>query len=161
MDKLKIRKLQREDCVALRNLIKELADFEEMPDGPKLDAEDLEKNGFGEQPLFHSFVAEIENQIVGYAIYYYTFSTWRGKSMFLDELYVKPSHRKMHIGSLLFDAVAKKASENSCCRLDFIVLDWNPAAEFYKRRGVIDITEKEKWHYYRIEADGLQKLVEK
>ncbi|XP_057328253.1 thialysine N-epsilon-acetyltransferase [Microplitis mediator] len=160
MDKLEIRETRREDCHELRALIQKLADFEKMPDGPKLDAKDLERDGFGRHPLFHSFVAEINNQLVGYAIYYYTFSTWRGKSMFLDELYVLPSYQKKRIGSLLFQAVVKKASDSDCCRLDFTVLNWNPAVDFYKSKGVIDITESDKWHLYRLDVDGMTKLLQ-
>lgn len=67
----------------------------------------MERDGFGEHPLFYSFVAETDNKLVGYAIYYYIFSTWRGKSMFLDELFVLPKYRSKGTGGLLFDAVAR------------------------------------------------------
>ncbi|KAK0086359.1 hypothetical protein PV325_003291 [Microctonus aethiopoides] len=159
-DEVKIRETERRDCKELNRLIHELAKFEEMPDGPKLNAEILERDGFGENPLFYGYVAEINNQIIGYAIYYYTYSTWCGKSMFLNDIFVLPAFRIKGIGGLLFDAIVKKAADVKCGRLDFSVLEWNPAANFYKHRGVTDITETEKWHQYRMEFDAIEKYVQ-
>lgn len=161
MDNLIIREACIEDCQAIRDLIQELADFEKMPEGPRINTKDLEKDGFGEQAMFHSFVAQLDDKIVGYAIYYYTYSTWGGKSMYLEDLYVCPDVQKKRIGSRLFDTVVKKAVDMNCWRLDFAVLEWNPATDFYKHKGAIDITTTEKWHHYRLDKNALKKLAEK
>ncbi|XP_017889561.2 uncharacterized protein LOC108630659 [Ceratina calcarata] len=154
-----IRKAKREDCKAIRSLIQELADFERMPDGPKINSEVLEKDGFDtDHPLFICYVAEIDRNVVGYAISYYTYSTWGGKAMYLEDLYVTPNNRREHVGSKLLRAVAKEAVDNSCCRLDFSVLKWNPARDFYKSKGAIDITEEEEWHHYRFTNEALKIL---
>ncbi|XP_034950187.1 diamine acetyltransferase 1 [Chelonus insularis] len=155
MEDIKIRELRREDCVSLRKLMQELADFQEMPDAIELNSEDLQKYAFGENPRFYAFVAEFNGDLVGHAIYYDTFSSWRGKCMFLDELYVKSEFRNKGIGSLLYDAVKKRAKSEGCARLQFLTLKSNPAKEFYKRRGAVNVTEKIQWELYEVDKNNL------
>ncbi|XP_076630008.1 uncharacterized protein LOC143346118 [Colletes latitarsis] len=155
-----IRKAKREDCTSIRNLIQELANFEKMPDGPKLDHTTLEKDGFDtEHPLYICYVAEVNGNIVGYTISYYTYSTWCGKAMYLEDIYVTFDYRGKHIGSKLLKAVAKEATDNKCCRLDFSVLKWNPAQHFYKNKGAVDLTIEEGWHHYRLSDTDLKTLL--
>ncbi|KAF7992263.1 hypothetical protein HCN44_001588 [Aphidius gifuensis] len=149
MDNLIIREARVEDCQAIRDLIQELADFEKMPEGPKINTKDLEKDGFGDRPLFQALVAQLDDKIIGYTMYYNTYSPWGGKSMCLEDLYVCPDYQKKGIGSLLFDCVAKIAVDTNCYQLDFIVLEWNPATNFYKHKGAIDLTTTEKWQHYQ------------
>ncbi|EZA47040.1 hypothetical protein DMN91_001214 [Ooceraea biroi] len=152
-----IRKARREDCVAIIALIQELADFEKMSDGPKLDCKTLERDGFDGQPLFFCNVATFNEKVIGYALFFYAYSTWCGKAMFLEDLYVTPEFRGKHIGIRLLKSVAKEAIENGCCKMEFMVLKWNPATEFYKKYGASDLTVTENWHYYRF--SDLKRLV--
>lgn len=98
------------------------------------------------------------NTLLGYALYFYTYSTWKGKALYLEDLYVTPGCRGQGLGSALFNRVAKRAFETHCCRLDFAVLNWNPAQDFYKAKGAINITEQEGWHHYRLDREALAKL---
>ncbi|XP_015189092.1 PREDICTED: diamine acetyltransferase 2 [Polistes dominula] len=159
MDMVQIREAKREDCLAIRNLIQELADYEKMPNEPKIDYKILERDGFDmKNPLFFCYVATIDQQIIGYALAYYTYSTWHGKIMFLEDLYVTSNQRRKHVGTKLFKTIAKKAKDTGCYRLDFTVLQWNPAQEFYKSLGAIDVTEKTGWHVYRLMGSALETL---
>lgn len=126
----------------------------------KINAETLITDGFDtDSPAFKCFVAEVgeSSSIIGYAIYYTCYSTWLGKSIFLEDLYVTPSYRSCGIGKELILSVAKVAYETSK-RLDFHVLSWNPAKEFYKSLGAINLTDSEKWQLYRLDENSLNKL---
>ncbi|XP_078040085.1 thialysine N-epsilon-acetyltransferase-like isoform X2 [Augochlora pura] len=119
----------------------------------------LERDGFDtKQPVFICFVAEINEKVIGYAISYYTYSTWCGKAMYLEDIYVTQKYREQHIGSKLLKTVAKEAVDNNCCRLDFSVLEWNPAQRFYKDKGATDLTVNEGWHHYRFSDVALKSL---
>ncbi|XP_043288514.1 uncharacterized protein [Venturia canescens] len=156
---VEIREARKEDCKAIHELIQELAVFEKMPNGPKTDYKDLERDGFEtDPPLFKAFVVVHNAKIIGHALYYYTYCSWEGKSMFLDEFYISPNYRNKGIGDKVFKTIAKKAIEDECKRLEFSVLGWNPAKEFYLRREAVDITESEGWHHFRISSDALKKI---
>ncbi|CAF4896118.1 unnamed protein product [Pieris macdunnoughi] len=158
---IKIRVAKREDMNAVAEMIQELADFEKMSDGPKISAKDLQHDGFeAKPPAFQCLVAEVQenakNPIVGYALYFPTYSTWQGRAMMLEDLYVRSSDRKCGVGKKLFNAVAKEASSSGCSRLEFHVLEWNDARSFYERKGAINLTNSEQWCYYRLSGDSLQ-----
>ncbi|KYN11553.1 Diamine acetyltransferase 2 [Trachymyrmex cornetzi] len=136
----------------------ELLNYEKLSDKPEIDDKTFERDGFGEQPLYLCNVATCDEKIIGYAVSHYTYSTWCGKGMLLQDLYVTSDFRGKHVGSKLLKAVAKEAIENDCHKLDFVVLEWNPAQEFYKRHGAIDLSSKEPWHRYRILEKNLKKL---
>ncbi|KZC10538.1 Diamine acetyltransferase 2 [Dufourea novaeangliae] len=130
-----------------------------MSEGPKINHTTLEADGFdAEHPLFICYVAEVNKNVVGYAISYYTYSTWCGKAMYLEDIYVTLEYRKKHIGSKLLKAIAKEAVDTNCCRLDFSVLEWNPAQHFYKVKGAADLTLEEGWHHYRFSDTALKAL---
>ncbi|XP_038208733.1 thialysine N-epsilon-acetyltransferase [Zerene cesonia] len=154
-----IREAQPEDMEAVAEMIQELADFEKMPDGPKLSVKDLQRDGFGSKsPAFQCLVAEVTNAhkpVVGYALYFPTYSTWQGRAMMLEDLYVRSSERKRGVGKKLFNAVAKQASSSGCSRLEFHVLEWNDARSFYERKGAVNLTNTEQWCYYRLAGDAL------
>lgn len=99
-------------------------------------------------------------EIVGYALCFNSYSTWQGRSIFLEDLYVKPSYRKQGVGKLLFTAVAKHAKETNCQRFDLHVLDWNPARNFYDKMGGINLTEKEGWHFTRFDRKAIETLAD-
>lgn len=95
---------------------------------------------------------------VGYTLMFHNYSTWRGKSLFLEDLYVKPEYRRRGIGRRLFRHAGQFAVQKECCRLDFHVLKWNPARAFYESLGAIDLTTTEEWHFYRLNSDALNGL---
>lgn len=105
----------------------------------------------------HNYLSTTSSAI-GYAICFYSYSTWQGRSFFLEDLYVRPQHRKHGAGARMFREVAALAVKLGCRRLDFHVLGWNPARQFYQRMGAIDLTESEEWHFYRVEQKQLEKL---
>ncbi|KAL3281375.1 hypothetical protein HHI36_004585 [Cryptolaemus montrouzieri] len=137
-----------------------LAEFEHLEDQVKIDASVLEKDGFDtESPAFTCLVAEIsDGHIMGYALYYTSYSTWLGKSIFLEDLYVQAAYRGNGIGKQLFMAVAKIAHETQSKRMDFHCLSWNPAARFYEALGAVNLTKAEKWNMFRLDSASLDKL---
>lgn len=133
---MNIRKGNKEDLKAAFELIKELAVFEKAPDEVENTVESMMIDGFGDKPVFEFFVAEEGKEVIGLALYYYSYSTWKGKSLYLEDLIVKEAHRGKGIGKQLFDRVMLKAKEEAVCRVDWQVLDWNePAINFYKKLG--------------------------
>ena len=132
--KINIRKSKKEDMPPVLALIRELALFEKAPDEVTNTVEDMIRDGFGEQPVFKCLVAEVENKIIGIAIYYTKYSTWKGKGIYLDDIIVTQSMRNKGIGRLLFEAVLKESRDEGMNQLHWQVLDWNePAISFYKK----------------------------
>lgn len=129
-----------------------------MSNGPQLTAEDLIRDGNldgkSSNQLFFSFVAEkvVENsrKLIGYTISFFSYSTWQGKSYFLEDIYVRPQYRKTGVGKSLFVNNVKFALEQNCCRFDFHVLNWNPAKKFYEALGATNLTAKEGWEFFRL-----------
>lgn len=140
--------------------VKALADYEQLVDQVKIDASTLERDGFDtDNPAFTCLVAELsDGHIIGYALYYTSYSTWLGKSILLEDLYVQQAYRKNGIGKQLFMAVAKIAHESPAKRMDFHVLSWNPAVDFYKSLGAENLTVTEKWQLFRMDSNCLDKL---
>lgn len=129
-----IRPGKKSDIPQVFELIKELAEYEKALDKVSNTVEKLEEDGFGPNPVYELFVAEIENNIVGIALTYYRFSTWRGKVMYLEDLIVKEHMRRKGIGKKLFDMVLDHAKVTSCVGLSLQVLDWNELGiNFYKK----------------------------
>jgi GNAT superfamily N-acetyltransferase len=129
-----IRKGLKTDLPQALNLIKELAVYEKAPDEVTVSIADMENDGFGSNPIFHFFVAEADDKIVGISLYYIKYSTWKGKCVFLEDIVVTESYRKHGIGKKLFDEVVKAAKEMKVKRLEWQVLEWNePAINFYKK----------------------------
>lgn len=129
-----IRPGKKSDIPQVFDLIKELAEYEKAIDKVSNTVEKLEEDGFGPNPVYELFVAEIENKIVGIALTYYRFSTWRGKVMYLEDLIVKEHMRRKGIGKKLFDMVLDHAKVTSCVGLSLQVLDWNDLGiNFYKK----------------------------
>ncbi len=139
-----------QDAEAIVSLILELAEYERLtheavPDVPSLRLH-LSREA---QPRAHAFVAEVEGQVVGFALYFYTYSTFLTRwGVYLEDLYVRAAHRGRGIGLALFRAVASEAVERGCRRMDWAVLDWNePAIGFYKRLGA---EMKSEWRTMRL-----------
>ena len=129
-----IRPGKKSDIPQVFELIKELAEYEKALDKVSNTVEKLEEDGFGPNQVYELFVAEIENNIVGIALTYYRFSTWRGKVMYLEDLIVREHMRRKGIGKKLFDMVLDHAKVTSCVGLSLQVLDWNDLGiNFYKK----------------------------
>ena len=129
-----IRKGEKKDLPQTLALVKELAAYEKAPLEVSVTVEEMERDGFGEDPAFQFFVAEADDRIVGIALYYTKYSTWKGKCLFLEDLIVTEAFRKSGIGKKLFDEVVKVAKEMNARRMEWQVLEWNaPAINFYKK----------------------------
>ena len=129
-----VRFAKEEDIPFVHALIKELAEYEKAPQEVTNTVEDMLRDGFGPHPVYRCLVAETDNKVTGMAIYFIKYSTWKGKGIYLDDIVVTESMRRMGIGKLLFDAIVKDAKLIGAKQLHWQVLDWNtPAIEFYKK----------------------------
>ena len=129
-----IRQATKADCAAILQLIKDLALYEKAPDQVEITLAQLTADGFGDSPKFECLVAEHTDLVVGMAITYPRYSTWKGAYTYLEDLVVDSLHRNQGIGSLLLNAVIASAVKNGSARLEWQVLEWNePALEFYKK----------------------------
>jgi GNAT superfamily N-acetyltransferase len=129
-----IRQGLKADLPQVLNLIKELAAYEKAPAEVAVTLEEMERDGFGEHPIFRYFVAETEDKIVGLSLYYIKYSTWKGKCVFLEDIIVTESFRKSGIGKKLFDKVVEVAKQMKVRRMEWQVLEWNePAIKFYEK----------------------------
>ena len=133
-EKIHIRQAKKSDLADVLALIKELALFEKAPEAVIVTVGDLNKDGFGKKPLFKVFVAEINKAVVGMALLYTGYSTWKGKLIYLDDLIVKETHRNKGIGKMLLDEAILYAAKEKARVLKWQVLRWNKdAIRFYKR----------------------------
>ena len=156
---MNIRKGNPEDMKSVLGLIQELAIFEKEPDAVVLTVDDLVRDGFGEKPLFQVFVAEVENEIVGIALYYYRYSTWKGKTIHLEDLIVKDKMRGTGLGSALYAEIMKQGKRDNVRRIEWNVLDWNtPAVNFYKNSGARIL---EDWQVVQMDEAGINSFLEK
>ncbi|MBP7245948.1 MAG: GNAT family N-acetyltransferase [Bacteroidia bacterium] len=131
---ISIRKGTKDDMPSVHGLIYELAVYEKAPNEVTNTVADMLVDGFGDQPIFFCLVAEVDDKIVGTAIYHLKYSTWKGRGVYLDDIVVTESMRGKKIGSKLFDAVMKDAQRLNAKQLHWQVLDWNePAIQFYKK----------------------------
>jgi GNAT superfamily N-acetyltransferase len=131
---MKIRKAIKTDCIAMMKLIVELAIYEKAPDEVTVTMEHFVESGFGEKPVWEAFVAENEAGVIGFALYYIRYSTWKGQRMYLEDLLVTDTMRGKGVGKLLFDALIEEATAKKYTGLVWQVLDWNePAINFYKK----------------------------
>ena len=154
---LVIRKATREDVPAILALVKELATYEKEPEAVIAEEADFLRDGFGERPSFEVLIAEESANAVGFAFYFFSYSTWIGrKCLYLEDLFVKPSYRGQGAGIALMKALAKVAVETDCRRFVWAVLDWNePAIGFYERLGAKVMRE---WLTVRLEGEALARL---
>ena len=137
-----IRKGTPHDVSSLLNLIKELAIYEKAEDEVIVTEETLLKDGFGETPLYHLAVAEYEGEVMGIALYYYAYSTWKGRYLYLEDFVVKEAMRGKGIGKPLFKYVVDIDKAEGVKRMGWQVLDWNePAIRFYETYGADLSTE--------------------
>lgn len=154
---LTIRAATSADVLIIIELIKELADYEKLSHEAVATPELLRQNLFGEQPKAEVIIAEINNQPVGFALFFTNFSTFLGKpGIHLEDLYIKPEFRGMRAGKTILTYLARLAKDRDCGRVEWSVLDWNtPAIEFYKKLGASPMDE---WTVFRVTGEALDKL---
>ena len=152
-----IREAVKKDMFDVLKLIKELAHFEKEADAVQVTVEDLEKDGFGETPLFNCFVAEIDAEIVGMALFYPRYSTWKGPTIHLEDLIVTENKRGLKIGGALYAKVIEFGYKKGVRRIEWAVLDWNkPAIDFYKKTGARVLRD---WNTVHIENDAIKNYI--
>jgi len=131
---INLRIAKKEDCPRLMDLIHELALFERAPEQVTVTLEEFEEAGFGSKPVWKTFVAEVEGVIIGMALYYIRYSTWKGQRLYLEDLIITEDWRGKGAGKLLFNRIVQEAKELGFNGMVWQVLDWNePAITFYKR----------------------------
>lgn len=157
--KFNIRFATQSDMPKVLELIKELAVFEKEPDAVIVTEKDLIEHGFGKNPLFTCFVAESEQEIVAIALIYFRFSTWKGKTVHLEDLIVKQELRGQGLGTLLLDEVIKYGYSQGVQRICWEVLDWNTSAiNFYEKQGAKILKD---WYLAQLEGDAIKNYIEK
>ncbi|TAH42811.1 MAG: GNAT family N-acetyltransferase [Bacteroidetes bacterium] len=149
-----IRKGTKEDLPGVLNLIRELALFEKAPDEVSNTLADMEEDGFGKAPVYSFFVGMIDETIVGMALYFTKYSTWKGKGLYLDDLVITESHRGKGLGSKLFKAFIQEAKATGAKQVHWQVLDWNtPAINFYKK---LDAKIEAEWLDCKMTEDQIK-----
>ena len=152
-----IRKATKNDMPSVLELIQELATFEKEPDAVVVTVDDLVRDGFSENPLFQCFVAEVDNEIIGMALYYYRFSTWKGKTIHLEDLVVRESKRGTGAGFALYKEIIKKGKAENVRRIEWNVLDWNtPAIDFYEKSGAKVLGD---WRVVHMDDKGIAQFL--
>ena len=151
-----IRKGMPEDATAIHRLIVELAIYERAEQEVATTVDQLREDGFGDDAIYRLFVAEVEGEVVGMALWYEKYSTWKGRCGFLEDLVVRELHRGKGIGKALFLAVAEACAAADYGRMEWQVLDWNePAIGFYKSLGAgLD----PEWLNGKLTREGLSAL---
>ena len=152
-----IRKGEIKDLPGVLALIVELAEFERAPEAVTNTVADMERDGFGDKPVFRFHVAESEGKIVGIAVYFVKYSTWKGKGFYLDDIVVTEKYRSKGIGKKLFDEFVKEAQNENAKQLHWQVLDWNKKAiKFYER---LHARIEPEWWDCKIDKDGIQNYI--
>ncbi len=153
---MRIRNAGESDIPTILKLIHALAEYEREPDAVRIGEAELRRDGFGSQPLFECMIAEEDDEAAGFALFFPIYSTWRGPSLHLEDLFVVPEHRGHGIGKALLACVAALAVARGCSRMQWDVLDWNaPAIEFYRSCGAVML---EPWRIMRVTGAALQTL---
>jgi GNAT superfamily N-acetyltransferase len=148
-----IRKATAEDMPSVLELIQELATFEKEPDAVVVTVDDLVRDGFGTDPLFYAFVAEVNHEIIGMALYYFRYSTWKGKTIHLEDLIVKEEKRGIGAGFALYSEIIKQGKKENVRRIEWNVLDWNtPAIDFYNKSGAKLLDD---WRVVQMDETGM------
>lgn len=154
-----IRRATVEDVPTILGLIRELATYERAPDQVTATEEQLVDVLFGQKPAAEVLLAFGNEQPVGFAVYFFNFSTWLGRpGLYLEDLFVRPEERGKGYGRALLIELAKIARDRGCGRMEWAVLNWNtPAIEFYRKLGAKPMNE---WTVFRLTRDGIKRLSE-
>ncbi|WP_394842722.1 GNAT family N-acetyltransferase [Pendulispora brunnea] len=165
MSDLSIRRAVAADAPLILEFVKDLALYEREPNAVIATVEDFLRDGFGDEPLFHVFIADVrqnEGETVkpaGFALYFYQYTTWRGRPvLYLEDLFVRPEFRGLGVGRVLLRELAREAVARKCAGVKWLVLDWNvDAIAFYERLGARILKE---WQTVRIDGDAMIALAE-
>ncbi|MCJ8731528.1 hypothetical protein PDJAM_G00200550 [Pangasius djambal] len=175
-----IRAATLEDCEDIRRMMSELAEYQKVADQVTITQKDLEQDGFSKKPFFHAIITEVPEQHktkdghtkIGYSIYFYTYSSWKGRAVFMEDLYVMPEFRGKGIGKALMSKIAQLRDilmflkcllgrAAGCTQLNFTVLNWNKTAlDFYQNQGSVDVTSDLGYHYMCCHGDAFQKMAD-
>lgn len=157
MNQTVIREAQPQDYPRVLELITELAVFEKEPDAVIITAQDLIDGAAGDNPLFTCFVATVAGVVEGIALCYFRFSTWKGKTVHLEDLIVTQRMRGTGLGKKLYDRVMLHAHSHNVQRVEWVVLDWNTnAIAFYERSGATMIKD---WYLAQMDAQSLENYI--
>ena len=160
MSNYSLRRGKKEDLPRILELIRELAEYEKEAHQVETTVEQMEKDSFGPDPVFYFFVLEDETGFIpGMALYYYRYSTWKGRRLYLEDLVVTESERGKGLGKLLFERVMIEAHDTGCSGMVWQVLDWNePAINFYKK---YDAGFDGEWINCWVDAEQLNEVARK
>lgn len=156
---LTIRPAVRSDAAQILGFITELAEYERARHEVIANVADIERTLFDDGSTVHSLICERDGQAIGFAVYFYSYSTWLGRNgIYLEDLYVTPEYRGVGAGRRLLRELAREAVANDCGRLEWSVLDWNqPAIDFYRSIGALP---QDEWVRYRLDGEALRKMAE-
>lgn len=160
MNEFTVRVATRNDAPVLLQFITELAEFEKAEHEVKTNVALIESSLFDEESTAHALIGQIGTEPVAMAVYFFNYSTWLGRNgLYLEDLYVSPTHRGVGAGSMMLSYLAKLAIDNDCGRFEWSVLDWNqPAIDVYESIGAVQQSE---WVGYRLTGEALKRLAAK
>jgi GNAT superfamily N-acetyltransferase len=151
-----IRNATPSDAPLILAFVRDLAEYEREPHSVRMTEEQLLRDGFGDTCYFECLIAEIDGAAVGFALFFPIYSTWQGRSLHLEDLFVRPAYRGHGVGKALLQRVASIAAERGCARLQWDVLNWNtPAIDFYRSIGAVMLDE---WRIMRLTDSALSAL---
>lgn len=154
-----IRKGTKEDVSSILSLINELAVFEKEPEAVIVTEADLLRDGFSENPLYYTFIAEENEEVIGMALYYYRYSTWKGKTIHLEDLVVRESKRGTGAGFALYKKIIEQGNLDGVKRIEWNVLDWNTnAIDFYEKSGAKILDD---WKVVQMDENGINEFIKK
>jgi GNAT superfamily N-acetyltransferase len=157
MSSIVIRVGKKEDLPGVLELIKELAAYERAPHEVSNTVALMEQDGFGDRPVYGMFVAEEDSEIIGISVYYYRYSTWKGKRLYLEDIVVSEMKRGKGVGARLFDRTMQQSVDDNCTGMMWQVLEWNkPAIKFYEKYGTKLDSE---WTNCTLETDQIRELL--
>jgi len=151
---IEIRDASVDDPALILRFVKELAAYERAPEAVTATEEDIRYSLFGEDAIVHAVICQVDDKPVGFAVYFFNYSTWLGRrGLYLEDLYVSPAYRRAGAGKALLKHLARVARSRGCGRVEWSVLDWNaPAIRFYESIGAEPLNE---WVGYRLAGDAL------
>ncbi|MEH0885050.1 GNAT family N-acetyltransferase [Enterobacter sp. UNJFSC 003] len=154
-----IRQARPEDATAIYDMIYELAVYEKAPEEVVTTPDEIRETLFGAESKTEALIAELDGNVVGYAVFFTSYSTWLGRNgIYMEDLYVSPEYRSKGAGKALLKTIAQCAVSRNCGRLEWSVLDWNqPAIDFYLSIGALPQSE---WIRYRLDGEALRAFAE-